>query len=97
MIRQVLLATTGVTLVVISFYLLIPSWNGVDNGLTSITNNNPLITPAYALDVQLYGFYLNILFGYSFLIVGIGVWINLLLQAWRREATSYALSEGEVV
>jgi hypothetical protein len=94
LIKQLLLGATGMILVAVGYYILIPTWNFIANGLmngaqTVVTN------PAYMANIQAYAYYLNIIIGVMFIGTGIGIWIWVALFAWKKETVTYGFSDEE--
>ncbi len=86
MLKQVIYATAGFFCVMIGFYFVYPAWNVTANALGDASNSGIIPNAVYLASVNTIGSSLNMLFGYSFLAMGIGVWLYLLIFAWRRKA-----------
>lgn len=85
MLKQLIYAIVGFFCVIIGFYFVVPAWNLTANGLSNAANNGLIPNAGYLNSVNTIGTDLNLLVGYSFLAMGVGIWLYLLLFAWRRQ------------
>lgn len=92
MIRQMVYAVSGFFCVITGFYFLVPAWNLTANALTRAAST-AVTNPTYLNNVNVIASDLNLLVGYSFLGMGIGIWLYLLLFAWRREVVTGIMEE----
>jgi ascorbate-specific PTS system EIIC-type component UlaA len=84
MLKNMIFAVVGFALIVVGFYVVVPTWNLTGNAISGAANN-VVTNPTLRGDVNFIGYTLTILVGYSFLAMGIGDVVYLLLYAWRRE------------
>lgn len=92
MIKEFIFATAGLICVAIGFFLVFPAWHETANALVS-AGSAIGISPPYMTNIQTIATDLDILIGLSFIAMGAGMWVYVLLFAWRREAISGAEPE----
>jgi hypothetical protein len=96
MIKIIVIGTLSFFMVITGFYFLIPAWSSASNGIIGI-DQTIVTNPTYLANIEQEAIYLNTIVGYSFIAMGIGVWIWMLLASTRRQSVQDALGNYDEV